>query len=152
MYNYILYIQGPSAAREFTMLHERLHRAGAIGPNGSWDAFDSDGADTPGLDTSGLVEICVEALAAYKDAGPSEDTNTQFLYNATAILYYVVTKVNDSNRIAIRAAASSIRFLCAVTLCRPRTTERVCHLMICAYQVKLTTHWPQNRPPAQSSW
>jgi len=66
----------------------------------------------PDPGTPGLLEVCLDALVAYEQAGANEDTGPiQVYFIALALYCSRAFTVSDANAAAIRAAAPSIRFL-----------------------------------------
>lgn len=62
--------------------------------------------------TPGLLEVCLETLAAYARVGLSDDTNTlSICYSMEGLLYGGLYGLSDDNAAAIRAAAPSFRFV-----------------------------------------
>ena len=66
----------------------------------------------PDPGTPGLLEVCLDALAAYEQAGANEDTGACQIYCIAQVLYCSrAFTFSDANAAAIRDAAPSIRFL-----------------------------------------
>ena len=62
--------------------------------------------------TPGLLEVCLEAMSAYAQAGASDDTSAVVAVCAPAILFNArLFSQSEANAEAIRAAAQSIRYV-----------------------------------------
>ena len=61
----------------------------------------------------GLLEVCIEALAAYQEVGSSDDTNPIFLFMVMLAMYNYCRRdgKQEKYRASIRAAGPSLRFL-----------------------------------------